>query len=509
MRTDPRQLHGEAFDVVVIGAGIQGAAIARDAAARGARALLVDAGDVASGAGLGSSSLVHGGLADLRRGRWSRVRASSRERELLLRTAPHLVRPLPMLAPVFDDGAASALQLQLAAWCYGRAVRLSTLPRPRRVTAREALAAFPGLRSAGLRSAVELFDARTQPARLTVANVRDAVEQGAVFCSYTRAAASRPTGVRLLAGEAEVDVRCRVLFNAAGPAVDPVRRALGVDAEDLVRVARSRHAVLPARPGEVALCALQPDGRTQFVVPHDGGTLCTVSGPDAGAGEQSPPRGAAHDDVLRALGDLLEPAPTRRDLQFSYSDWRVQPARRDLARGRRYAERVVEERVACGRLYSVLGGALTTHRAVAERAVAAALGGRLASPTRRRPLPGGVGPREVDDPLWWRHGGLVADVRGIGGGASLEPLCEHRPFLACELVYAVQVEGAQTFCDAMLRRLVHVCGPCLESSCLRRALAVFERAGGHVDDASAALAAVHDEVAQLRGQLEGRQAETS
>ena len=81
--------------------------------------------------------------------------------------------------------------------------------------------------------------------------------------------------------------------------------------------------------------------------------------------------------------------------------------------------------------------------------------------------------------------------------------------MACELVYAVQVEGAQTFCDAMLRRLVHVCGPCLESSCLRRALAVFERAGGHVDDASAALAAVHDEVAQLRGQLEGRQAETS
>jgi glycerol-3-phosphate dehydrogenase len=123
VRTDPRQLYGEAFDVVVVGAGLQGAAIAREAAARGLRALLVDAEDVAAGTSSCGSGWIQDGVPALcrpGRGSWS---AALRERERLLRTAPHLVRPLPILTPLFDDGAAPAWRLQLGAWLYRIAAR--------------------------------------------------------------------------------------------------------------------------------------------------------------------------------------------------------------------------------------------------------------------------------------------------------------------------------------------------------------------------------------------------
>lgn len=508
MRTDPRQLHGQAFDCVVVGAGIQGAAIARDAAARGLRALLVDARDVAAGGTAHSSHLIHGGLGDLRRAQVSLVRESLRERERLLRLAPHLVRPLPMLTPLFEGSAVPAWQLRLGAWLYGRMARRSTLPRPRRLSADEAVAAFPGLRRRGLRGAVELFDARTQAARLTLAIVRDAVAQGAVFCSHARAVACSADGVTLRADGVEVVVRAAVIFNVAGPAVDPLRRALGVDGDDLVRTTRRSHVVLPPRAGELALCAFLPDERVHFLVPHEGGVLCgpaDVDDPESGR-EGAPPR-ADLDSLHDALGYLLEPAPARAQLRSCDAGWGALPKVAGPPGAPRREAFVVREPIACGRLHTVVGGRLTTHRACAERAVGAAFGIPSASPTRSRPLPGGVGPREVDDPLWWRHGGLAGEVRALGGGDLASPLCEHRPFLACELVYAVQVEGARSFADAMLRRLVDVRGPCLEADCLQRALAVFERAGGQVRDEAATLAAVQDEVRQRAGALDAWQAE--
>jgi len=485
VRTDPRQLHGEAFDVVVVGAGLQGAAIAREAAARGLRALLVDAEDVAAGTSSCGSGWIQDGVPALcrpGRGSWS---AALRERERLLRTAPHLVRPLPILTPLFDDGAAPAWRLQLGAWLYRIAARRSTLPRPRRRSASGAAAAFPGLRTAGLRGAVELFDARADYARLAVETVRDAVSLGAAFCSHARVASCRGGGLTLVADGADVDVRCREVVNAAGPDVDGVRRALGADERALVETYRAAHAVLPPRAGELALCAPRPDGRVPFVVPVDGGALCGAAGRggDVAGGEPSA--------VADALGSLLETAPSSGHMVSGRDVWTpTSAAVRALARGRR-APPVVDEPIACGRLQSVVEDRAAAHRAVAERVIAAAFGcDPAASPTRSRPLPGGVGPREVDDPLWWRYGGRVGEVRALAVGALREPLCEHRPFLACELVHAVTCDGASTFADAMVRRLVDVRGPCREPRCLERSLGVFERAGGRVTGGASPLEAL-------------------
>ncbi|HEB52563.1 MAG TPA: FAD-dependent oxidoreductase, partial [bacterium] len=198
MRSDPRELHRHAFDVVVIGAGIQGAAIARDAAVRGLSTLLLEARDVAAGTSSRSSRLVHGGLRYLRQGHLRLVREALRERERLLRLAPHLVRPLPMLMPFFRGGGVPPWQLRLGTLLYARLAGRSTLPRPRRLRPAAALAAFPGLRESGLTGALEFFDARTQDGRLTLANVQDAVAAGAAFVNHARVVAIGGDGLHVV-----------------------------------------------------------------------------------------------------------------------------------------------------------------------------------------------------------------------------------------------------------------------------------------------------------------------
>jgi hypothetical protein len=149
---------------------------------------------------------------------------------------------------------------------------------------------------------------------------------------------------------------------------------------------------------------------------------------------------------------------------------------------------VVDEALTGATLHTIVGGKLTTHRALAERVVAKIFGRSEPSPTRTEPLPGGAGPRDVADPLWWRHGSRASLVHGLiarqPGWAQV--LCPHRPFLVAEAVAAMRDDGAVTFADLMLRRLVHSMGPCMQLECLlgahgvpaRTAVAGRRRSGG-------------------------------
>ena len=506
MRTDPKQLHRVTFDVVVIGAGIHGAAIARDAALRGLSALLVDARDVAAGASARTSSVIDAGLRDLRRGRFVAAREALQERERLLRTAPHIVRPLPMLAPCYDHVTEAPARLWIATTLSSRLARRSTLPRPRRLDAGAAIAAFPGLQSRGLRSGLLFFEARVQDARLTLANVLDAVAAGAVFCNHAEVAGCDADGVTLRAAGAEVVIKARELVNAAGSSVDIVRRSLGGEGPDLVRARRVRRVVMPARIGELALCAFLPGDLAHAVVPHAGGALCSA---EEGAAQQSELSSRDRvDQICASFARLLDPPPRRQDICRVVSCSRALPRGVDELRARHDPPLIVSEDVSCGRLHTVVGCRFTSHRAFAERAVASIFGLSHASPTRTRPLPGGDGPREVSDDLWWRHGSRLGALRAsVAAAPELgERLCEHRPFLTAELIDAVQRQGAVTFADAMLRRLVDVRGPCTEPACLRRAIVVFQRAGGEVGDEDREIAAI---VEESRGESSGWQREDS
>jgi glycerol-3-phosphate dehydrogenase len=510
VRTDPRELNGKTFDLLVVGGGIQGAAIAREAAMRGLSTLLVEARDFAIGTSSRSSRLVHGGLRYLQQAHFSLVREALHERERLLRLAPHLVRPLPVLLPFYPDSGGSRFLAWLGVHAYSWLSGRSTMPSPRRMSGKQALAAFPGLRSRGLRGAVQYYDAATSDARLTLANVVAAVEAGARVSNHCELLGATPDGALQLRDGvtgAEVVVRSKHVVNAGGPRADAVRRLFALEGSNLVRTSRGSHLILDARPGETSLAAFLPDRRIQFVVPHQDGTVTGTTDIDEDVTEADPTVPEADlRYLLEALGYLLDPAPTVGDVRFAYCGWRSLPAGRGPAGALNREAFLVRESVTSGELHTAVGGKLTTHRAFAERSIAQIFGIRGDdSPTRTTALPGGDGARDVRDPLWWRHGSRAPQLRELARREPhwLEPLCAHRPLLAVEAIYALRELAAVTFSDLMLRRLVHLQGPCMRRECLRRAhdLFVMER-GTAIDgvfDAAASL--LEREVAHLTGGL--------
>ncbi|HYG82891.1 MAG TPA: FAD-dependent oxidoreductase, partial [Pyrinomonadaceae bacterium] len=191
----PTDISGTPFDAVVVGAGVNGCGVARDAAMRGLRVLLLDKGDVSSGTTAASTRLIHGGLRYLEHGEVGLVRESLRERETLLRTvAPHLVRPLPMLVPVYAGRRRGALTIRAGMLAYDLLSASKSLPRHRMLTAAEARAHAPGLEAEGLRGAALFYDAQVEYAeRLAVENALAARARGATVITYARVE-------RLLAG---------------------------------------------------------------------------------------------------------------------------------------------------------------------------------------------------------------------------------------------------------------------------------------------------------------------
>jgi glycerol-3-phosphate dehydrogenase len=185
--TIPRDIERQQFDLIVIGAGVNGAAITRDAVIRGLRTLLLDKGDIASGTTSWSSRLIHGGLRYLEHGEVRLVRESLRERERLLRNAPHLVGPMPMVIPMYEGNRRSPAAIRAGMLAYDVLSLDKSLPRHRIWSRREALRRVPGLNPRGLRGAALYYDGQaTFAERLAVENVVSAAEHGATVATYCR-----------------------------------------------------------------------------------------------------------------------------------------------------------------------------------------------------------------------------------------------------------------------------------------------------------------------------------
>ncbi|HWW74516.1 MAG TPA: FAD-dependent oxidoreductase, partial [Pyrinomonadaceae bacterium] len=188
MRAVGRNISGAAFDAVIVGAGVNGCGAARDAAMRDLRVLLLDKGDIAGGTTAASTRLIHGGLRYLEHGEVGLVRESLRERETLLRrVAPHLVRPLPMLVPVYAGQRRGALTIRAGMLAYDLLSLGKSLPRHRMLSPAEAIARARGLEREGLKGAALFHDAQVEYAeRLAVENALSARERGATVITYAR-----------------------------------------------------------------------------------------------------------------------------------------------------------------------------------------------------------------------------------------------------------------------------------------------------------------------------------
>jgi len=262
-------LESRVFDVLVIGGGITGAGIARDAAMRGLSVAIVDKAEWASGTSSKSSRLIHGGIRYLERGQVGLVRESVREREILLRIAPHLVKPLEFTWPVYRGARLPKWKLRAGLTLYDLLAGKRGVRAHQSLDLSEVLAKEPGLRRDGLVGGASYHDAATDDAGLTRANVMSAVKHGATAVEYARAesttvSAGRASGavVRDMRGDATANVSARLIVSATGP-----WQAKGTKGSHII-VARSRVG------NQSAVTMTSPDdGRVMFVLPSGETTL--------------------------------------------------------------------------------------------------------------------------------------------------------------------------------------------------------------------------------------------
>lgn len=255
-------------DVLILGGGINGAGIARDLTLRARLAgaplsvALVEKGHFAGGTSGRNSQLIHGGLRYLKHFDFNLVREALRERSILLRIAPHLVEPLPMLLPMY--GAMASLYYGAGLWLYDLLAGEDNVGRRRYLSREEVVRLEPRLRTEGLHSAAIYFDCKVHSARFVLENIFDAARDGAIVVNYCEA--SEPVGegrlfrvkVKDILGGEEFSVRARKVVDARGPWASGVR----------LRLVRGSHLVFPRlNTSENAIAHFGEDGRILFIIP--------------------------------------------------------------------------------------------------------------------------------------------------------------------------------------------------------------------------------------------------
>jgi len=457
----PRRAHrlatlgSERFDIVVIGGGITGAGVARDAARRGLKVALVEAEDFAAGTSSRSSRLIHGGVRYLEHGYLHLVWESSRERRRLLQNAPHLVRPLQFTWPVYRGARVKRWQLAAALTMYDALAMFRNVGRHRRMSAAQILETEPMLSREQLLGGATYWDAATDDSRLTLANVMDAAAHGAIVMNHApvvkltfASANGAADGVEIVdkLGGSTVHVRGRLVVNCSGPWTDEIARIEDPNAGPAVRGTKGVHIAVPAaRVGNVAAVTMTSpdDGRVMFTLPASGGHTI-IGTTDTATNEHPSSVRAARSDVRYLLNACNRFFP---DAMLEESDvvaaWAgIRPL---VASGNSgdpsSASREHAVHVTTRGVLTATGGKLTTYRAQAAEIVDAALK-RLGMNVRpcdtaeaalpgERPPAGGSDVRIVPE-LSWRESDVDLAVTDEYA-ESLADVMIRRTFLAFEL----------------------------------------------------------------------------
>jgi glycerol-3-phosphate dehydrogenase len=454
------------YDLLIVGGGINGAAIARDAALRGAGVLLVERNDLASHTSSASSKLIHGGLRYLEYYEFRLVREALNEREILLRTAPHIVRPQRFVLP-HAKAMHPHWKIRAGLTLYDLFAIRGSLPRSRRVRGKEAALLEP---LAERRRALSYWDAWVDDSRLTVLNAVDAAGHGAEIATRTAlTSARREEGLwhaELSDGRA---VSAKAMVNAAGPWVGDILARAGVAARSAARLVKGSHiAVAPLWEGDQGYILQQPDGRVVFALPWLG-RFTVIGTTDVPVDTAEVPAVSAEevrylcDAANRYFNAQIRPA----DVLTSYSGIRAlyDDGAEDAKAVTRDWHLDLDEADGAP-ILSIYGGKITTARALAERAL-----DRLGIDGRRvtdaRPLPGGdIHPAFLE---WlaalaaWMPAPLVARLSQaygthlkdiVGNATSLKQLGRHfgGGLYEAELRWLRGREFARTADDVLLRR---------------------------------------------------------
>jgi len=396
-------LIGEAIhDIFVIGGGINGCGIARDAAGRGYSVVLAEMKDFAAGTSSASTKLIHGGLRYLEHFEFRLVREALMEREVLWAMAPHVISPMRFVLPFQKGGPRPAWLIRLGLFLYDHIGGRKLLPATRTLDLSRDPAGRP--LKPGFRKAFEYSDGWVDDARLVVLNARDAADRGADIRTATRVvSARRENGHWTMVTEGvetgeRATVRARMLVNAAGPWVDGVLSdVVGLNDVHNVRLVQGSHIVVRGKfPDPRAYFFQNPDGRIMFAIPYqEEFTLIGTTDRDYVGNPGEAAIGEEEIDYLcRSASEYFAEPVRREDIVWSYSG--VRPLFDDGASKAQEATRDYVLKLDAGEgtapLLNVFGGKLTTYRRLAESAleqVAAAIGGKGERWTKNSHLPGG------------------------------------------------------------------------------------------------------------------------
>ena len=471
------------FDLAVVGAGINGAGIARDAALRGLKVIVFDKNDMCSGCSAISSRLVHGGLRYLEYGEIPLVYESLHERRYLRLTAPHLVEPLRICIPIYAGARRGPLLIRLGMLAYDMLSFRKTVPNHQMLSSAELQDEEPGLAPTGLRGAARYYDAQvTFAERLVLENLLAARSAGAEIRTHCEV-----TEIQVAGGDVESitykdhegnagSVQVKTIVNAAGPWVDRVLDVAPTTTKRLIGGTKGSHIIVgkfDGAPHDAFYVEAAADGRPFFIIPWNDqyliGTTDIRYDEDLDHIRAS---GAEVDYLLAETNRVFSRAElTRADIHYAYAGVRPLPYKEEgpeSAITRRH--RIKSNKGVARGLLSIVGGKLTTYRSLAEQAVdKLAKSQHLKLPpcrTRDTDLPGAWGidrAREAlqaldllsdagVDRLLGIYGGRAAAIVDLCTGELAQTLGEDGRVLAAEVVFVMREEFALTLEDIVFRR---------------------------------------------------------
>lgn len=479
------------FDILVIGGGITGVAIARDAALRGYRTALVEQADFASGTSSRSSKLVHGGVRYLENFEFGLVFEACRERRYSLRSSPNLVRPLPFVFPIHRNDPRPLWQIAIGMWLYDGLATFRNIERHQIWGKRRTLRQEPVVRPEGLTGATHYYDATTDDARLTLAVALDAHQAGAVLANYAQAVGMLREGQKVVGAEVrdrltgeEIEIRARVVANATGPWTDSLLAMADPRAARRLRPTKGVHIIVPRERiwSRAAITFNSPrDGRLMFLIPW--GRFSVIGTTDTDYTGDPADVHAGAEDVTYILEAARHAFPVvalnEADIVSTYAGLRPLIAD-DAPTGYKVSREHQILNTAPG-FFTIAGGKLTTWRSMAEELVSE-LGRYLGrehglSPARPgqtigRTLPGGDIPEwhtylarrvlELSDRLPPETVTHLVSAYGTGYSdvlaqaendeALVQPLVAGLPYLKAEVLHAIRREMALTLEDVLARR---------------------------------------------------------
>ena len=497
---DFAQIQQTDYDVIIIGGGINGAGVARDAALRGLKTILVEKNDFASGSSSWSTRLIHGGLRYLEYFEFPLVRESLKEREVLLRTAPHLVTPLQLTIPIYRDRSRPYWKIWAGMILYDIFSFDKTLPVHRMLPKAKFKQLFRSLDDDDLAGGSQYYDGQvTLAERLCLENIISAQNAGATMLNYVEVTELPLKNSRI------TDVVCKdkltgesftisgsakaMVINTAGPWIDRVCQ-LGSKEGNKKPIGNTKknggtkgsHIVVdpfPGAPGSTLYVEAKSDGRPFFIVPWLGMYLIgTTDIPYKGDIENIKANDEEIDYLLRETNSIVPTANLGRDdIKFTYSGVRPLPNSEGKKPGSITRKHIIfdHKKEGVNNLLTLIGGKLTTYRNVGEEMVDDILKRTKRSPkpcqTDSLPLPGCILPSDprVEQAIIEYDSTLTANtiyhLFSIYGARALEvlaltkdnpdlrePLSPNVLDIKAQILYAVEREFAHTLVDILRRR---------------------------------------------------------